>query len=378
MKKFAAVLAVAGVSLASSGAGATLSAEAAVLAPPSPAAKPDSRPVSRVRRVTKIRDHDGRVDWSRRANRIAFDMRDRKGVYDVYTMNPDGSGVVCLTCEDAKGAPTGHNGNPAWHPSGDLIVFQAERIGVGSKRSGLAETPGNGKNNELWVVTIPDRRFYRVTYPGSEQSKGVLHPHFAADGKRISWTEMVGESKLLRPGGMFGYWKLRVADFQMDAGGPRLANVREYQPGGPAFYENHGLSPDGTRLLFTSNMDHLDSRALSADIYTLDLRSGRATRLTNEGYNEHAGYTADGRILWMSTAGRSKRGTDYWTMDTDGSNKKRLTCFSDPACPEYDKQKITAADWTESPDGTRIMALLLTALIQHQGRIVMLELNPGN
>jgi Tol biopolymer transport system component len=338
------------------------------------AAASANRPASRVRRVTRVRDHDGRVDWSHRHNRVAFDMRGQKGVYDVYTMNPDGSDVVCLTCDTSKGAPSGHNGNPAWHPSGDYVVFQAERTGVGSRRSGLAETPGNGKNNELRLATRDGQRFYRLTWPGSEKSEGVLHPHFSADGSRLSWSEMVGKVKLLRRGGMFGYWKLRVADFEMEAAGPRLSNVREYEPGGAAFYENHGFSPDGERLIFTSNMDHLRSRALRADIYSLDLRSGRTTRLTKEGYNEHAGYTAKGKIVWMSTADRSGRGTDYWTMDADGSNKTRLTHFDDPSYPEYAGEKVTAADWTESPDGRRILALLLTALVKHQGRIVMIEL----
>lgn len=382
MKKLVAWLGIAGVSLVSPAWGPEVVVAAA---PPSasakadnnPAAKPDGRPVSRVRRVTKIRDHDGRVDWCKRTNRIAFDMRDRKDVYDIYTMNPDGSDVVCFTCDDAKGAPTGHNGNAAWNPAGDLMVFQAERMGVGSKRSGLAETPGNGKNNELWVVTVPGRQFYRITYPGSEQSKGVLHPHFSPDGRRLSWSEMTGEVKLFKPGGQVGYWKLRVADFQMGRDGPRLSNLREYQPGGAAFYENHGFSPDGTRLIFTSNMDHQHERGMNQDIYTMDIASGRAMRLTTEGYNEHAAFRANGKIIWMSNTERKNRGTDYWMMNADGSGKTRLTCFNDPSCPEYDKERIVVADWTESPDGTKIMALVLTAIVQHRGRIVLLDLAPG-
>jgi Tol biopolymer transport system component len=335
-----------------------------------------ARPVSRVRRVTRVRDHDGRVDWSRRLDRVAFDMKGKDGVYDVYTMRPDGTDVNCVTCDVGRGAPAGHNGNPAWHPSGDWIVFQAERR-QGSPRSGVAETPGIGKNNELWLASPDGRRFHRLAWPGSEQSKGVLHPHFSADGRRLSWTEMVGEAKFLRKGGLFGYWKLRVADFAMAGGAPRLTNVREFQPGGPAFYENHGFSPDGTKLVYTSNADHQKTRAVRADIYVLDLRTGRAARLTSEGYNEHAGFTASGRkIIWMSSMDREKRGTDYWIMDADGSNKTRLTCFREPTCPEYDRGRVVAADWTESPDGTKIMALLLTRVIDHAGRIVLLDLGP--
>src|SRR5262245_38193883 len=44
----------------------------------------------------------GRLDWAQDgSDRIAFDALGADGYYDVYAMNPDTSGKVCLTCGNA-------------------------------------------------------------------------------------------------------------------------------------------------------------------------------------------------------------------------------------------------------------------------------------
>ena len=51
------------------------------------------------------------------------------GYFDIWTMRPDAAGQRCLTCQ-AGPLPQRHIGNPAWHPSGAFIVFQAQKAGV--------------------------------------------------------------------------------------------------------------------------------------------------------------------------------------------------------------------------------------------------------
>src|SRR5688500_7646941 len=77
--------------------------------------------------VATLKESGGRVDWSWTSNLIAFDRLGDDGYYGVYTMKPDGSNETCLTCEKAGIIPGKHKGNPAWHPSGDYLVFQAEK-----------------------------------------------------------------------------------------------------------------------------------------------------------------------------------------------------------------------------------------------------------
>jgi Tol biopolymer transport system component len=155
-----------------------------------------------------------------------------------------------------------------------------------------------------------------------------------------------------------------------------LSNLRTYAPGGPAFYENHGFSPSGKKLIFSSNFARTGSAFLNTDIFTLDLVSGSWTQLTHSGYNEHAHFSPDGaRIVWMTNAGISGRGTDYWLMNSDGTDQSRLTYFNSAACPEYLPPTVTAADSSWSPEGDRIVAYIITGLVKQGGKIVMITLD---
>src|ERR1051325_8434343 len=92
-------------------------------------------------------------------------------------------------------------------------------------------------------------------------------------------------SDLKSKGDAMGCWKLMVADFGFDEkNAPCLRNVKEYIPGDSVFYENHGFSPDGRYLLFTSNFDKHVSPLGGNKLYRLDLSTGKAELLAGEGY----------------------------------------------------------------------------------------------
>src|SRR5262249_50840184 len=156
------------------------------------------------------------------------------------------------------------------------------------------------------------------------------------DGGRLSWSEIY-EGAGLAPGMIAGLWRLVVADFVIADGRPALRNIRKYQPGGPAFYENHGFSPDGTRLIFCSNLAQPRLfQSLNHDIFVMALASQALPRLTNANYNEHAHYFPDGRkIAWVTNTDIPSKGSDVWIMNPDGSGKERLTFFNQAGCPEY-------------------------------------------
>jgi len=57
----------------------------------------------------------------------------------------------------------------------------------------------------------------------------------------------------------------------------------------------------------------------------MDLKTGQLTRRTFEAYNEHALLLARRQANRLDDGLRQQRsGTDYWLMNTDGSNKRRL------------------------------------------------------
>jgi Tol biopolymer transport system component len=318
-----------------------------------PAAPP---PADLVASISTLIEGAGRVDWNKRTGLIAYDIADADGVYGIEIVNADGSGrqAVTLGHEDASRR---HIGQPAWHPSGEYLAFQAEKQVHATVRLKWLFEPGVGIFNDLWLLELATGRVFPLRVMPGQGDSALLHPHFSPDGRQLSWGEMYERGSIDRTKGLLGLWRLMVADFAFGAAGPRLSNIRALEPGGPAFYENHGFSPRGRSLLFTSNLDK--EGWLDADIYTLDLRTDKLTRLTEGGgWNEHAHFSPNGRrIIWMrKNRGILGRGTDYWIMKSDGTAKRRLTYFNQRGHPHYNGETVVVADFAWSRSGASIAA----------------------
>jgi len=100
-----------------------------------------------------------------------------------------------------------------------------------------------------------------------------------------------------------------------------------------------------------------------------------------EEWDEHAHFSPDGRtILWMTSKSQPYKlraddlKTDYWLMNADGSNKRRLTYFNQPGHPHFMKEGVAAADGAWSPDGSRFAAYLIVD-VRRGGKIVMIDLD---
>ena len=325
---------------------------------PSAGETPEAEPVASINVIT---EEGGRVDWSDKLDLIAFDRIGDDGFTDVWTMKPDGSEQQCITC-DVAALPGKHMGNPAWHPSGDYIVFQAEK--AESQVATQFAAPGRGVNNDLWFITRDARSFSQLT--DLPLGRAVLHPHFSSDGSKLLWSEMLKPP----PGGesLGGEWRINLSDFVVEGGQATLQNTQSLQPNGPVFYETHGFSSDGSKIIFTSTPE--SGRPVFAfDIYTVDIGSGQLANLTgtSDQWDEHAHYAPSGdRITWMSSSdcgcdpGRlADLRTDLWIMNADGSAKTRLTHFSDSAFPERLGRKVLVGDAAWSADGSRLVAFLI-------------------
>jgi Tol biopolymer transport system component len=293
-------------------------------------------------RVTTLKARGGRVDWSRRTGLIAYDAPGDDRFFDVYTMALDGSRDTCLTCSRA-GLPQRQNGNPAWHPSGEWIVFQSE---VASSQASLfASHPGRGVNNVLWIAQASGGAFHPLTAI-DDGALGVLHPHFSYDGRLLAWSEMYEEAAPFEAGQFYGHWRLVVAEFSVEGGVPRLLNPRRLQPGAEGFYENHGFSPDGARLLFSSNLGRT-GLAINNDIFSVDLGTLALARLTDEG----------------------------WVMNPDGSGKERLTFFNQAGCPEYTANRAVPADNSPNATGDKLLLYVQDEVLGEVGSIMLIELD---
>ena len=323
---------------------------------PSPLPSPGSHCGSYGHQISTLKPGGARVDWSWANGLVAYDRIGDDGVYfDVYVMSLDGSRDTCLTCGKGGLVPQKNNGNPAWHPSGNYIVFQSEV--ASSQATPFASDPGKGVNNVLWVTDPSGREFTQLTQlNSSDPSRGVLHPHFSRDGTRLSWSELY-EGAALEAGALAGHWRLAVADFVVTGGRPALRNVRKFEPSIPGLYENHGFSPDGSQLLISSNVAQPGFlQSINNDIFLVDLNTLALTRLTDTDYNEHAHFFPDGRkIVWMSNRDNANRGTDLWIMNPDGSGKERLTFLNQTGCPEYADKRAVVADNTINGAGDAVL-----------------------
>uniref|UniRef100_UPI0035646BDB TolB family protein n=1 Tax=Desulfosarcina sp. TaxID=2027861 RepID=UPI0035646BDB len=278
-------------------------------------------------KLSDFRGRGGRLAWSPTEDFVVFDRKGQDGGFDLY-LTRDFETEQCLTCDHPDlPNPKRNYGQPAIHPNGRYIVFQAEKQNHWPVLP-LITNPGSGVFNDIWLFDLETNRAKPLRELPNKKNHGTLHPQFSKDGSQLSWSELYSGADFKYPGKSAGAWKLKVAAFSPEG----LGDIKEFQPGEDVIYENHGFSHDGKWLFFSSNMKRSNPVNQSTDIYKIHLGTGELVRLTSQGYNEHAHISPDGKyIVWMSSVGNGdtydyyKVGTDYWLMNMDGSNKQRLT-----------------------------------------------------
>ena len=334
--------------------------------------------------IATFRTDATEVSWSQSGNDlIAYSAPRGDGYYDIHVARSDGSNDIDLTGHNPD-LPHKHHGDPSWHPRGRWIVFVAEK--EKHPGSSYAARGGFGAYNDIWVMTPDGKEVHQLTNLPADRDHGVIFPHFSPDGRRLMWTQLNKRPSFLLSGHRgIGYWQLQVADFIEGPEGPYLRNVQTFAPGGQAFYEGYGFSPDGRKLIFCSDMK--GKTWSDEDIFTIDGQTGGdVQQLTAGDYNEHAFYSPDGSfIVWMTDrdnkarglAGR--RGTDWWIMNADGSGKRRLTYFNQPRHPEYSGDPLWATQLSFHPDAKVFAGELQTSLLKQNGMIKLVSLpNPKN
>jgi Tol biopolymer transport system component len=227
--------------------------------------------------------------------------------------------------------------------------------------------PGAGVHNNIWIISRDAAKAWQVTHVAKEG--GVLHPHFSADGRQLCWAE-----KLNNKPNMMGTWEIKIADVRETAEELKVSNVRGISPGKFQWYETHGFSADGSTVLFSAMK--FGGAEKDFDLYSYNLKSEKLIELTDpqlEQWDEHGHFVPGGKqIIWMSSMGIDQKPgqintlqvkTDYWIMNIDGTNKKRLTYFNDPKSAYHMKApRIIAADVSLQGDGR-----FMYGYIQHPG-----------
>jgi Tol biopolymer transport system component len=266
---------------------------------------------------------------------IAYGQEVAPDHYQLFTIRPDGSGRQQIT----RGASSATN--PDWAPNGSTIAFGLERTNTagialiaafGGKQRVLTPKGFQGQpsfspdgkwiayerdatetDNGVWLMRSDGTGLHRLTrnpfHAGGECGCDT-DPNFSPDGKWISFVRIKRDHEL-------------QSLFVVHPNGKGLHQITPYA------WEvaiKHDWSPDGRRILLTTNADFIRAGA-SANIVTIRPDgSGKTelTRFTGGTTNAFAGsFSPDGKQIVF----RLEEGDTYSlaVADGDGGNVRKLT-----------------------------------------------------
>ncbi len=345
----------------------------------------------RVKSWSQLLSGTGRLSWWQ--NSIAYDKPNASRVYDVWTIQADGSGDTCLTCSAAAVLGSLNKGNPVWHPSGKFIAFQVEMGSSGLTQAVIdADFPGSGWSNNLWIMDAAGQNFWQIT--NLPDAGGVIYPRFSPDGTKLAWGQRISPTSAA--GGIWGTWQLMVGDFVVSPSGvPSVQNTQVLTPTYSTgieeyYYEPHAFSPDDQTVYFMSNIGPGGRPFFGGpgpmDMYALNLATNQLTALTStpDQWNEFPTVIPGGTsLVYMSTVGAGAvighfKG-DLWVTNADGTGRYQLTYFNDPNSPDYQPDGIVTADPAWNADGTQLAVYGNLGVAQAlPGTMWILEIEPAN
>jgi len=171
---------------------------------------------------------------------------------DLYSMNPDGTGLRRLT-----DTPHKMEFMPSWNAPGTKVVFSRTRAPFG---------PGS-----IWVMDADGGNPVRLT-----SDIDARDPVWSPDGRRIAITRFTDRGPDI--------WTIRASD---GAGRRRVTSwpSLEFQP---------AWSPDGQSIAFTRGFATGDM----GDMWAIDLVSRETTHVTTgTAYDNHASWSPDGGLI---------------------------------------------------------------------------------
>ena len=251
---------------------------------------------------------DNVPDWSPDGRRVAFQRVDPNGcgtrceTDEIYVVGSDGTQLTRVAYDpEGKGCfKSGQSAGgicrnaPAWSPDGKQIAFTCESLphgervclmnADGSEIHELAHTPPKGVSDE-W-------------------------PQWSSDGTRIAVQRVIGNRRALFVTRSDGSEPRRLTSWTLRGGEP-------------------DWSPDGRRIVFTSNEDGPDS--ISANLFTVRPDGTGLKQLTHArgGSVQYlsASFSPDGKWLTLSrTPGIGKDGNaDVYVMRANGTGLRPVT-----------------------------------------------------
>jgi Tol biopolymer transport system component len=272
---------------------------------------------------------------------VGFNVETEK--QDIYTINPDGTGVTNLTRRytDPTWSPLGSaRSDPEWSPDGAKISF------TGTALSDV----GSCCSTNVYAMDADGANLQRLTNTPSSSEGEDTQATWAPDGSWLAFTSTRSEGPHDPDNPTSNFSDDREL-YRMNADGTNetqlTATSSRYSD------EQPSISPDGTKIAFASNR-HWDTTGFDQlDIYVMNADgTGEPRRLTFdaaptyplETRSQNPAWSPDGtRIAYESTRGFEGKG-EIFVINADGSGEA-INVSNDPS---WD----TDPAW--SPDGTQI------------------------
>jgi hypothetical protein len=298
------------------------------------------------------------------------------GYYDVFSSDLNGNLLASMTL-GKSGIGQLDNGNAIYHPSGAYVGFISEApVHYLSTMPPIGQLPigdpGMGLFSNLWFTNGVD--FWQGTNIPIKQTQNdgiptyaTVNPRFTPDGKSVIWTQRYGDGEPFN----WGSWRLVEADLvPLQPSGIALSNIRVIFTPQEGFYVTAMDFITPTQLLVSGNLD--GQNIYGMDLYNLNLTTGTYTNLTNTPtyWEEGACIAPSGTIVYMTDmdsdyslnfnefwVGQPLQ-RDYYTMNSDGSNKTRLTYFNVPGTADYTTWNSLAIICDISADGKTVVGTI--------------------
>lgn len=280
------------------------------------------------------------VLYNAATNKVAYNKPDANGIYKIYVSNYDGTSEVQIT--HPSWDANRHQWAEEWDPTGNFLICYIEKTAYvaesGHTRSSQDAIPGYGGYTDIWIVKSDGSQAWQMTNLPNDYDHGVIHGAISSDGSKFAWTERIQRPVAFDLNLGAGAYVFKVADVTWGAT-PLFSNIQSFQPGGVlAGGEVESISPDNSNMLIYSSFE--TQNMINTPIYRIDLATGATTKLFEGSFNQTPTYTPNGQqIVFMS--GKEcdiflgeLQGADWWIMNADGSNPRRMTYMNKRYYPE--------------------------------------------
>jgi hypothetical protein len=270
---------------------------------------------------------DGRIGakWNEASRTIAYGRTEASGHFHTFIADADGSHerrVASAAWRDDR-----HQFPAAWHPGGEYLAMLVEK----NEHEGRSvdATPGYGAYTDYWLVARDGGRAWKLYELPDGYDHAITHAAFSPDGSKFVWTERVRAPRLFDLNLFAGAYVFKVADF-VALPEPHLEHVISLRPGNvEQGGEVESIAADDKTIAFYSS--YVTKNLFASRVYTMNVESGAIRELTSESFAQAPTFSPDGKsIVYMTGAGADifpfqLQGADWWIMNVDGSDKRRLT-----------------------------------------------------